>query len=225
MVADPAGLGALLGGLPSDAHDGPPGDDPARVRYHRRPRGRQPRRARPPRVLRPRVLSAAEQLLRRASAVRAPAPGQHLRRQGRDDEVAPIVARIRARWPRARIVVRGDSGCCHDGLMNWCEVNGVEFVLGLAKNERRKTLSAPVGSEVPLEHLCTGNAVPGLRRVHLSHPRLLESRTAGGREGRASLPRSGSALYGDLAQRGAGLPAPSTTTSPVAAAIGREPHP
>jgi len=47
-----------------------------------------------------------------------------------------IVYRIRQSWPRVEIVLRGDSGFCRDYLMRWCETNGVEYVLGLAKNKR-----------------------------------------------------------------------------------------
>jgi hypothetical protein len=37
-----------------------------------------------------------------------------------------------------RIVVRGDSGFCREELMSWCEAEGVDYLLGLAKNERLK---------------------------------------------------------------------------------------
>ena len=37
-----------------------------------------------------------------------------------------------------RITVRGDSGFCNDELMVWCEKEGVDYVLGLAKNDRLK---------------------------------------------------------------------------------------
>jgi hypothetical protein len=46
------------------------------------------------------------------------------------------VERIRARWPKAKIVVRGDSGFCREGLMAWCEKHGVDYIFGLAKNGR-----------------------------------------------------------------------------------------
>jgi hypothetical protein len=52
------------------------------------------------------------------------------------EEVARVVAQIRGRWPHVRILVRADSGFARDELMTWCEVNGVHFVLGLAKNDR-----------------------------------------------------------------------------------------
>ncbi len=61
------------------------------------------------------------------------------------EEVARLVARIRARWPRTRIVLRADSGFARDDLMAWCEANGVDFVFGLARNER---LVAEIESEL-----------------------------------------------------------------------------
>ena len=51
-----------------------------------------------------------------------------------------IVSQIRRRWPDVRIVIRGDSGFCRDDLMSWCEAQGVDFVLGLAKNARLKRI-------------------------------------------------------------------------------------
>jgi hypothetical protein len=55
---------------------------------------------------------------------------------GAIEETARIVAQIRARWPAVRIVLRADSGFAREALMSWCEVNGVDFLFGLAKNER-----------------------------------------------------------------------------------------
>ncbi len=64
---------------------------------------------------------------------------------GATDEVARIVAHIRERWPATTIVVRADSGFCRDDLMTWCEANDVQYVLGLAGNER---LVAKIGPEM-----------------------------------------------------------------------------
>ena len=50
--------------------------------------------------------------------------------QGVVEELERIVARIRARWLGVGIVVRGDSGFCRDELMQWCEAQEVEYVLG-----------------------------------------------------------------------------------------------
>jgi hypothetical protein len=50
--------------------------------------------------------------------------------------VARVVARIRARWPHTRILLRADSGFARDELMTWCEANGVDFLFGLQQNVR-----------------------------------------------------------------------------------------
>jgi hypothetical protein len=55
---------------------------------------------------------------------------------GAIEEVARIVGQIRARWPRVRILLRGDSGFCREPLMLWCEQNRVDYVFGLARNAR-----------------------------------------------------------------------------------------
>jgi hypothetical protein len=52
------------------------------------------------------------------------------------DEVERIAAQIRARWPRVKIVLRADSGFARDELMSWCEANGVDYLFGLARNDR-----------------------------------------------------------------------------------------
>jgi hypothetical protein len=51
--------------------------------------------------------------------------------------------RVRAHWPRTRILLRADSGFAQDDLMSWCEANGVDFLFGLAKNERLVAAIAP----------------------------------------------------------------------------------
>jgi hypothetical protein len=57
---------------------------------------------------------------------------------GSREELQRIVKQIRAVWPQVRILVRGDSGFCREELMAWCEAESVDYVLGLAKNERLK---------------------------------------------------------------------------------------
>jgi Transposase DDE domain group 1 len=52
------------------------------------------------------------------------------------EEVARVVSQIRERWPETRIVLRADSGFARDGLMAWCEAQGVDYVFGLARNAR-----------------------------------------------------------------------------------------
>jgi hypothetical protein len=57
---------------------------------------------------------------------------------GSVEELQRIVKQIRTVWPQVRVVVRGDSGFCREELMAWCEAEGVDYLLGLAKNERLK---------------------------------------------------------------------------------------
>jgi hypothetical protein len=55
---------------------------------------------------------------------------------GAVEEAARIVAQIRRRWPRVRILLRADSGFAREALMAWCEANRVDFLFGLARNDR-----------------------------------------------------------------------------------------
>ena len=55
---------------------------------------------------------------------------------GAATEVERIVSQIRARWPRVEILLRADSGFARDELMAWCEAKGVDYLFGLARNER-----------------------------------------------------------------------------------------
>ena len=52
------------------------------------------------------------------------------------EELERIIPPIRRRWPATRIGIRGDAGFCREEIMAWCEAQGVDFVLGLAKNAR-----------------------------------------------------------------------------------------
>lgn len=64
---------------------------------------------------------------------------------GAVDEVARIVGQIRAAWPRVRILLRADSGFARDELMAWCEGARVDFLFGLARNDR---LVAEISAEL-----------------------------------------------------------------------------
>jgi hypothetical protein len=58
-------------------------------------------------------------------------------------EVARIVKQIRKRWPKTRIILRGDSGFGGNELMSWCEENGIDFIFGLQQNSRLLAEIAP----------------------------------------------------------------------------------
>jgi hypothetical protein len=58
-------------------------------------------------------------------------------------EIERIVGQIRTAWPAVRIILRGDSGFCRNVLMSWCESHNVDFVFGMARNQRlRKIIGA-----------------------------------------------------------------------------------
>src|ERR1700761_1759314 len=75
---------------------------------------------------------------------------------GAVEEIARIVAQIRRRWPRTRILLRGDSGFCRDALMAWCEANRVNFVYGLARNDRLEKAIVTELITATLESIRTG---------------------------------------------------------------------
>lgn len=88
-----------------------------------------------------------------------------LRRSNRDasagavEELARIVGQIRARWPRVEIWIRGDSGFAREGILAFCEAEGVHYVLGLAKNARLKRALGGAMAEAERRHAATGERV------------------------------------------------------------------
>lgn len=75
---------------------------------------------------------------------------------GSVDEVQRIGAEIRQAWPSVKITLRGDSGFCREELMAWCEQESVDYVLGLAKNERLKAEIAAEQEQAAAEFQATG---------------------------------------------------------------------
>ena len=59
---------------------------------------------------------------------------------GSRTEIQRIVAQIRAAWPEVKIILRGDSGFCREELMSWCENHGVDYVFGMARNQRLRRI-------------------------------------------------------------------------------------
>ncbi|MGZ8996643.1 MAG: IS1380 family transposase [Rhodospirillales bacterium] len=78
---------------------------------------------------------------------------------GSVEEVGRIVDRIRARWPRVRIVRRADAGFAREALMAWCEGHRVDYVFGLARNSRLLEALAINMAWAEDEHEKTGQAV------------------------------------------------------------------
>jgi hypothetical protein len=58
-------------------------------------------------------------------------------------EIRRMVEQIRAAWPGVKIILRGDSGFCRNELMSWCEAHRVDYVFGLARNQRLRRIIGP----------------------------------------------------------------------------------
>jgi hypothetical protein len=82
---------------------------------------------------------------------------------GARQEVERIIAHIRTRWPRTRILLRADSGFAREDLMAWCEANKVDFLFGLAKNARLVARIKDAMAEAEAEHLQTARPVRRFR--------------------------------------------------------------
>lgn len=74
-----------------------------------------------------------------------------------------IVNRLREAWPQARIILRGDSGFAKPELYQWCEREGIEYLIGLITNPRLCELAEPHLQEARRAYRETGQKV---RRLH-----------------------------------------------------------
>ena len=77
---------------------------------------------------------------------------------GSMEELARLVKQIRQAWPEVGIIVRGDSGFCREELMAWCEAHQVDYVLGLAKNDRLRAEIAAELAQAAGQYQQTGQA-------------------------------------------------------------------
>ena len=50
--------------------------------------------------------------------------------------LALLVKRLRKVWPKVKITLRGDSGSCRWRMLRWCERHGVDYIVGIARNDR-----------------------------------------------------------------------------------------
>ena len=96
-------------------------------------------------------------LFGRASAMR-PGCGAPMStvRTGAVEELNRIIGQIRQSWPEVSIIIRADSGFCRDELLSWCEAHQVDYVVGLAKNDRLKREIAESMSQAEAEFNDTG---------------------------------------------------------------------
>jgi hypothetical protein len=77
---------------------------------------------------------------------------------GAKQEVSRIVTQVREHWPEVRIMLRADSGFCREELMGWCEANMVDYVFGLARNQRLAKIIGTQMQQARVLHQTTGKA-------------------------------------------------------------------
>ena len=92
--------------------------------------------------------------------------------QGTLDELPRIVEQIRSRWPEVSITLRADSGFCREAIMAWCAEHDVDFVFGLARNERLQAMVGYAEGLAAMQFAATGE--PARRFEELEY-RTLES--------------------------------------------------
>ncbi len=117
---------------------------------------------------------------------------------GSVEELQRIVKQIRGVWPQVRIVVRGDSGFCREELMAWCEAEGVDYVLGLAKNERLKTAIKKELQKAKRQYQKTKRAARFFKEFYYKDAQELVRAATRGGQGRVSGKRRKPAFRRDL---------------------------
>ncbi len=56
--------------------------------------------------------------------------------------LALLVKRFRKEWPNVSIILRGDSGFSRHKMLDWCDSNKVEYIVGIGKNDRLNDLAS-----------------------------------------------------------------------------------
>jgi hypothetical protein len=55
--------------------------------------------------------------------------------------------RFRQVWPEVNIIFRADSGFCRHRMLNWCDKHGINYIVGIAKNNRLLKEAQPLISQ------------------------------------------------------------------------------
>src|SRR3954464_4276110 len=92
-------------------------------------------------------------------------PGAVILRPGKTTDGAEValvlrhvIRRVRARWPKVDILVRGDSHYGRPEAMSWCERNRVGYVFGLAGNRVLLRRVVALAEAAALERIESGVA-------------------------------------------------------------------
>ncbi len=87
-----------------------------------------------------------------------------------------LIKRLRAVWPKVRIIFRGDSGFCRWRMLSWCERHDIGYIIGIAQNKRLNALTAPLQRDAGQCFAESGNKVRWFTDVRYAarnwdHPR------------------------------------------------------
>jgi hypothetical protein len=80
--------------------------------------------------------------------------------------LALLVKRLRQTWPKVRILLRADSGFCRWKMLRWCERNDVDYLVGIARNDRLNVQAQPFISTAEQRFQRTGRKQ---RRFHIMY--------------------------------------------------------
>jgi hypothetical protein len=94
---------------------------------------------------------------------------------GAVDILRPLVARLRAAWPGVRILVRADNGLGVPAVYDFCENEGLEYVIGYATNAVLERATAQTLADLELYYRFYGRREP-----HVQHFEALSDYQAGG---------------------------------------------
>jgi Transposase DDE domain group 1 len=91
-------------------------------------------------------------------------PGTAHASLGAVDILRPIVNRLRAAWPHVRILVRADNGLGVPAVYEFCEAEGLDYVIGYASNAVLERATATALEQVELYYHFYGCRDPHVQR-------------------------------------------------------------
>jgi hypothetical protein len=83
---------------------------------------------------------------------------------GAVDILGAIVAQLRAAWPGVRILVRADNGLGVPAVYEFCEAEGLDYVIGYASNAVLERATAAALADVELYYRFYGDRDPHVQR-------------------------------------------------------------
>ncbi len=63
---------------------------------------------------------------------------------------------LREKWPQVRIIFRADSGFCRWRMLDWCDANNIDYVVGVARNSKLTEQMQFLLDDAALRHQLTG---------------------------------------------------------------------